>query len=168
MDILQIPEFLTADELKSLTELDVKPPTGHIDVNIKSLRQKRLFKFILNDAKQVVETHFETLLYTDYMAYTLLKDGDLVPPHIDNKTLDGKPNASPYRSHTAMIYLNSAGSDFVGGTLMFPDSDDYVIPVAGMLVGFSCNLKHLVTTVVGGPRKALAIWFSEDPKRERY
>ena len=83
--------------------------------------------------------------------------------HADNRTLDGKPNHTPQRSFSAIVYLNN---EFMGGELDFPDRGEQIEPHAGLMVAFPSDYVHQVLPVTAGKRYSLNLWFTQDPKRE--
>ena len=78
-------------------------------------------------------------------------------PHVD------KANIASY-DYSALLYLNSHGSDFDGGEFAFIDaSDDKLVhPIQGRLLTFTSGLEnlHQVREVTRGTRYVLAMWFT--------
>ncbi|HEY5985392.1 MAG TPA: 2OG-Fe(II) oxygenase [Streptosporangiaceae bacterium] len=77
---------------------------------------------------------------------------------------------TPFRSHAAILYLNSSGpgGTYTGGTLRFPARAVEVIPASGTLIAFPCghDFEHRVSVVSGGPRYTVAMWCTTQPDRE--
>ncbi|KAL4431217.1 hypothetical protein ABPG75_006473 [Micractinium tetrahymenae] len=75
------------------------------------------------------------------------------------------------RAYSAVCYLNTAGSDFRGGTFLFQrlgDISDEAAPVEvhalpGRVVAYSAQDVHSITPVTAGERFTLTLWFTEDP-----
>lgn len=105
-------------------------------------------------------------LYADYVALTASEIGMSHVLHSDAETLDGEPNHTSWRWVTAMLYLNTQGEDFNGGSIVFPRIGIEIPPKAGRLVGFRCDgiHAHEVPPVASGIRRAVAIWFTPDEK----
>ena len=97
----------------------------------------------------------------DYYAYTRMLPGSSHPLHADALTLDGRPNHTPYRVASAMVYLSESNLDFGGGWLQFPKLGVKVRERVGLMTGFLTDLEyqHTVPEVTWGVRDALAIWF---------
>ena len=105
--------------------------------------------------------------HSDHMIETILMaalgPGGHHIAHADNRTLDGKPNHTPQRSFSAIVYLNN---EFMGGELDFPDRGEQIEPHAGLMVAFPSDYVHQVLPVTAGKRYSLNLWFTQDPKRE--
>jgi hypothetical protein len=114
------------------------------------------------DVAERIRAHFALPpLRVDYCAYTRLWPGGMHSLHSDAVTLDGRPNHTPDRVASAMLYLTDGETDFEGGALRFPKLEIEVTPRIGLLVGFLTNLdyQHEVPPVTAGVRDALAMWF---------
>jgi hypothetical protein len=107
--------------------------------------------------------------YIDFTLLTEMKPGDYHALHADNvkQVQDGRwvPNHTPWREHTAMLYLNTSAVDYEGGLLRFPTIRQEIVPQVGLLVSFPCGqqYEHEVTAVQQGCRYAISIWFTRDP-----
>jgi predicted 2-oxoglutarate/Fe(II)-dependent dioxygenase YbiX len=114
--------------------------------------------------------NIEGQLFVDFTLVSEMREGDSHPLHADNEREDegGQwvPNHTPWRDHTAMLYLNSSGIDYQGGLLRFPLLARDIAPQAGQLVGFSCRHQHQheVTAVQGGRRYSVSMWLTSDPE----
>jgi predicted 2-oxoglutarate/Fe(II)-dependent dioxygenase YbiX len=110
-------------------------------------------------------------LCSDFTLVSRMAKGDWHPLHADNESMGESgvwvPNHTPWRTHTAMLYLNSEGEAFEGGVLRFAGLDLRGNPRAGLLVGFRCDHshRHEVETVRRGFRHAISLWFTYDPSR---
>jgi predicted 2-oxoglutarate/Fe(II)-dependent dioxygenase YbiX len=110
------------------------------------------------------------------LEFTLVSEmhpGDCHPLHADNeRRSDGQwvPNHTPYRSHAAILYLNSGGQDgdYSGGMLRFPERRFEVVPRAGTLVAFPCGraFEHEVGVIADGSRYTFALWMTRHSERE--
>jgi hypothetical protein len=82
------------------------------------------------------------------------------------KTPEGwRPNHTPWLTRVGLIYLNTSGVDYQGGSLRLPALGRTIEPRAGLLVAFPSGRRHVheVTRVEAGVRRALAIWLTADP-----
>lgn len=92
--------------------------------------------------------------------------GERHPLHCDNVEVgqDGKwrPNHTPQRDYSALIYLNS---DFSGGELHLPGRFE-IKPEEGLLVGFPStqDFPHEVYPVTDGVRYSLPVWMTKDTR----
>jgi hypothetical protein len=75
--------------------------------------------------------------------------------HADNVLRDGRPNHTPHRAWSAILYLSSCG----GGELVFTDLGARVTPAPGLLAVFPADVFHHTTPVTSGERHSLAMWF---------
>lgn len=91
-----------------------------------------------------------------------LEGDELDPPHADNIEPDGiTPNASPWRSHGVVIYLNE---DFEGGNLFYSNHNLVVTPVQGLCAIHRAGLEdqHGVRKVRSGTRHTIVTFATED------
>lgn len=104
-------------------------------------------------------------LFADYVALTASERGMSHVLHADAETPEGEPNHTSWRWVTAMIYLNTQGEDFEGGSIVFPKIGREISPKAGQMVGFRCDgiHAHEVPAVTSGIRRAVAMWFTPNP-----
>lgn len=107
----------------------------------------------------------------EYVNLTLLArmdPGDSHVMHADNVMLDGRtPNHTPWRTHTAMVYLNRRAPEW-GGELVLPGVGLRYTPRTGTMVAMPAGhaYRHEVTEVKEGSRYTVAIWMTDDPKHE--
>ena len=92
-----------------------------------------------------------------------------MPPHADDRHMDGTPNDMPWRQCAAVVYLND---DYAGGEFIFSHASPPVSikPVKGSLVAFGGGLDftHEVRPAIGGSRYTMPGWYTSDPRyRER-
>lgn len=108
-------------------------------------------------------------LAVEFTLLTEMGPGDQHPLHADNERqqADGKwvPNHTPFRDYVALLYLNTGGIHFEGGTLRFPALHRDIVPVAGDLVGFTCGREHQheVTPMIHGYRYSVSMWMTANP-----
>jgi Rps23 Pro-64 3,4-dihydroxylase Tpa1-like proline 4-hydroxylase len=101
-------------------------------------------------------------IYSDSAQIVRWSAGAELPPHADNIEPDGRPNATPHRSHSSVLYLNDG---FVGGEIYFPGLQVRVRPEPGLLIAFTAGTEHVhgVLPILSGERFTLAGWFTQDP-----
>jgi hypothetical protein len=103
-----------------------------------------------------------TNLYVEYPQFVKWEPGWELPPHCDNCEPDGiTPNATPWRSHGGVIYLND---DFEGGEIFYPKLDLEIRPNPGMMVIHPAGLEYLhgVKKVTEGIRHTISVFFTYD------
>jgi predicted 2-oxoglutarate/Fe(II)-dependent dioxygenase YbiX len=131
---------------------------------------KSLVRPIREAAKEYIISRIDTghtVIYPEYSMLAKMCEGDKHELHADAVTLQGEPNHTYWRTHTAMIYLNSFKLDYTGGEIMFPQFGIKYGPLAGTLVAFSTDLahRHLVNPIESGERYSLALWYTTDAHR---
>ena len=85
--------------------------------------------------------------------------------HVDNLEPDGRPNPTPHRAFSSILYLNDG---YEGGETYFPGHNLRIKPEAGALVLFGAGPEyvHGVTRVTKGLRYTYAGWFTYDKTME--
>jgi predicted 2-oxoglutarate/Fe(II)-dependent dioxygenase YbiX len=118
-----------------------------------------------------------TPLYFQFSDLFSVGDGGSMGAHADNCFWDPdshrwKRNEFSYRKFSAVLYLNSSGTDFEGGNLEFIRQSNLpskgleikqvVVPTAGRLVVFGSGSRnlHRVAEVLRGRRCVLSAWFT--------
>lgn len=107
-------------------------------------------------------------LLPDFTAYTTVAKGGAHELHADNSKPDGSPNHTSWRAATGILYLNTGGTDFAGGEIVFPQFGLTITPKPGLLVSFPCGweYRHQVPAVTRGERHSIAFWTTLDRARE--
>jgi len=138
---------------------DVLPPC-ELDA-IRIMQQVRFLAQTL--LCQIVQ--LQRPLYSDTAQLVRWHEGHELTPHADNIEPDGRPNATPHRSFSSLIYLND---DYEGGETYFPGHGVRLKPQAGALVLFGAGPQyvHGVSRVARGLRYTYAGWFTFDKSRE--
>ncbi len=141
-------------------------PDSELDA-IRVMQQVR--SFTLNTLYQAVRP--DEPLYSDTAQLVRWHEGIELQPHVDNMEPDGRPNISPHRSFSSILYLND---DYEGGETYFPGHGIRIKPTAGALVVFGAGAEyvHGVSRVTKGLRYTYAGWFTydkafEDPNAPR-
>lgn len=101
-------------------------------------------------------------IFSDSAQIVRWSAGAELTPHADNIEPDGRPNATPHRTHSSVLYLNDG---FVGGEIFFPGLQLRVRPEPGLLIAFTSGTEHVhgVLPILSGERFTLAGWFTQDP-----
>jgi hypothetical protein len=104
-------------------------------------------------------------IYSDTAQLVRWHEGLELTPHTDNMEPDGRPNGTPHRSFSSLMYLND---DYEGGETYFPGHGVRLKPEAGALVVFGAGPEfvHGVTRVRRGLRYTYAGWFTYDKELE--
>ncbi len=104
-------------------------------------------------------------LYSDTAQLVRWDEGQELTPHADNIEPDGRPNGTPHRSFSSLVYLND---DYSGGHTFFPGLGLGIVPKPGRLVAFGsgCDYVHGVTKITQGVRHTYAGWFTYDEKMQ--
>lgn len=121
-------------------------------------------KIIVNsyrfDVSWLARTLFKEKLYIDYTDAVHWPSGMEMKPHSDNCWLDGSPNYTNWRTHTAVLYLND---DYEGGRTFFPEINYESTPKKGRVIIFPSGIEYLHgVTKVEGDRYTLSTWFTPD------
>jgi len=85
--------------------------------------------------------------------------GAQMQPHSDNNR-----DYLKQRDYTAILYLNSSGPDFKGGSFHFCDSQGVsqqeIIPQTGRLLVFESGMTHKLDLLSEGSRYTVTVWFT--------
>lgn len=130
---------------------------GHLENGTLIKKIVNAFNF---DATELVRRTFNMKVYPDYTDLVLWEPGSGMVVHADNCDQEGKPNYCAWRQFSGVLYLND---NFMGGETFFPDHGPlFVKPKKGKFVIYPAGLEysHGVTTVVGGNRYTMPIWFT--------
>lgn len=99
-------------------------------------------------------------LYTEHPQFVKWEPGWELTPHCDNCEPDGiTPNATPWRSHGGVIYLND---DFEGGELFYPKLGKEIKPKPGLMVIHPAGVEYLhgIKKVTEGIRHTISVFFT--------
>ncbi|MBF9131561.1 2OG-Fe(II) oxygenase [Plantactinospora sp. S1510] len=188
MDILVEPDFVPPTqcahliaEFRRVSDLDAGSRKTTIRTELPAVALRRHGCLDLDPVRDRVLARlgwFYRVSGSLYLEYTLLSEmraGDRHVLHADSERLDNgvwTPNHTPFRSHAAMLYLNTSGpaGDYRGGLLRFPGMGREISPTAGTLVGFTSGRahQHEVTTVRDGIRYAVAFWLTPHRTHEEH
>jgi predicted 2-oxoglutarate/Fe(II)-dependent dioxygenase YbiX len=122
---------------------------------------------LFTEIKKEAEQLFGCELDLCNASYQSLPKGSSNSMHSDTTMLDGSPIAKDGTPEevewSGLLYLNTEGLDFKGGTLFFEEFDLEYFPKAGDLVLFKGDLEHRheVREVLGGDRKNIVFFWAK-------
>jgi len=173
------PDFLPAEKCKIIidamadgTKYATLSTQTRIEIpakNLKSLSQEAYHVTSTARARAVnlVREFYGTdKIWNEFTLLSNLYGGDHYPLHADNEKKDKHgiwiPNHASQRDYSAILYLNTSGSDFQGGHIIFPEIGQDIIPCAGLLIGFQSNRNflHQTTPVTQGNRFTMSLWMT--------
>lgn len=138
----------------------------HISKVFTEWKNKKYYSLlidVLKEIKKEIETSFdiEAPVYADSYMFVKWIEGKQQYPHADSHHNTGRPNNTPWRKFSTVLYLND---EFDGGETYFPDHDLSIEPKKGRLALFSSGLdyKHGVNRVENGVRKNLIAFWGYD------
>ncbi len=173
------PDFLSIDKCKIIidaissgTKYATFANDKRIEIpanNLKSWSQEA--HEILGEARPravnlIREFYGADKVWNEFTLLSNLHGGDHHPLHADNERKDVNgiwiPNHTSQRNYSAVLYLNTSGSDFQGGHIVFPELGQDIIPRSGLLIGFPSNRNflHQTTPVTQGNRFAVSLWMT--------
>jgi hypothetical protein len=95
--------------------------------------------------------------------------------HCDSVLLDGSPwddgnTALDDLEFSALVYLNTSGVDYKGGSIYFPNQKLEVMPKTGQMIFFrgDINHPHGVSMVTSGKRYALILFYGRSDRVKSY
>lgn len=116
------------------------------------------------EMRDIIKSHniISTNIYAEYPQFVKWEPGWELPPHCDNCEPDGiTPNATPWRSHGGVIYLND---NFEGGEIFYPKLNKEIRPKPGMMVIHPAGIDYLhgIKKVTEGIRHTISVFFTYD------
>jgi len=95
--------------------------------------------------------------------------------HCDSVQLDGTPwndgnTMLEDLEFSALVYLNTCGEDYTGGTIYFPNQELEIMPKAGQMIFFRGDIEHPhgVSEVISGKRYALVLFYGRSDRVKAY
>jgi hypothetical protein len=95
--------------------------------------------------------------------------------HCDSVQLDGTPwndgnTMLEDLEFSALVYLNTCGEDYSGGTIYFPNQEIEIAPKAGQMLFFKGDIDHPhgVSEVTSGKRYALVLFYGRSDRVKAY
>lgn len=148
----------------SLVASKTNGETGAIHDDDSEINKKLGQLFV--DIKQEAEKFFGVEIDLCQASYQLLLTGAVNGLHADSTKLDGSPiqdDGTPEELEwSGLLYLNTYGKEFTGGTLFFPEFDLSYEPKVGDLVLFKGDVehRHQVLEVLSGERRNLVFFWA--------
>ena len=109
------------------------------------------------------------------MMALISKGGENRGLHCDAVQLDGSPwddgnTLLEDLEFSALVYLNSCGTDYTGGEISFPNQDLKISPDAGQMIFFRGDVDHPhgVAEVTSGERYALILFYGRSDRVRIY
>jgi hypothetical protein len=95
--------------------------------------------------------------------------------HCDSVQLDGTPwddgnTLLEDLEFSALVYLNTSGVDYVGGSIYFPNQNIELMPKTGQMIFFRGDIDHPhgVSEVTSGKRYALVLFYGRSDRVKAY
>jgi hypothetical protein len=95
--------------------------------------------------------------------------------HCDSVQLDGTPwddgnTMLEDLEFSALVYLNTSGIDYTGGTIYFPNQEINLMPKTGQMIFFRGDIEHPhgVSEVTSGKRYALILFYGRSDRVKSY
>lgn len=137
---------------------------------IKDIYIRDLVEGYVKQIMEKLKCHYSIKepIYPDSINLVKWETGHELGEHADAFFADGRPNYTPYRKYSSIVYLNQ---DFEGGSFEFTKGNcDEIQPETGLLVAFTAGLQdmHKVNMVKSGIRYTLACWFTDDPSKSKF
>lgn len=152
--------YRTSVEADALSmENPVARLTGNLEDDASILKTTE----VVLRVKREMEKFFEMDFSLVNCNYTIMHPGSWNGLHADSSELDGDPIPESKELHySALIYLNSNGTDYTGGELFFPLQDLSIKPQKGTVVFFKGDYTrpHGVNTIESGDRKAIVLFLT--------
>jgi predicted 2-oxoglutarate/Fe(II)-dependent dioxygenase YbiX len=129
-----------------------------LDSTISSLLKEKCIEI----REKIIKIDGNLNLQCEYPQFVKWEKGWELTPHADNIEQDGvTPNATPWRSHGAVLYLND---DYEGGELFYPNLGIEIKPKSRMLAVHRADINqtHGVKTVIGGIRHTISTFLTYD------
>lgn len=104
------------------------------------------------------------VLHSDTAQLVRWDPGQELKPHADNIEPDGRPNGTPHRAMSCVVYLND---NYGGGETFFPGLGFRIKPEPGLMLAFGSGETHVhgVTRVRDARRYMIATWFTFDKRQ---
>lgn len=95
--------------------------------------------------------------------------------HCDSVQIDGTPwddgnTALENLEFSALVYLNTSGIDYEGGSIYFPNQELNLMPKTGQMIFFKGDIEHPhgVSEVTFGKRYALILFYGRSDRVKTY
>jgi hypothetical protein len=135
-----------------------------------------LFTQIVNNvAKKINDFYGVDVVAINPQLAEISKGGKNDGLHCDSVQLDGTPwddgnTMLEDLEFSALVYLNTSGVDYTGGTIYFPNQDVNLMPKTGQMIFFRGDIDHPhgVSEVTSGKRYALVLFYGRSDRVKAY
>lgn len=135
-----------------------------------------LFSQIINRvAKEINKFYDVDVVAINPMLAEISEGGKNDGLHCDSVQLDGTPwddgnTMLEDLEFSALVYLNTSGTDYSGGGIYFPNQGLTVLPKTGQLIFFRGDIDHPhgVAEVTSGKRYALVLFYGRSDRVKAY
>jgi hypothetical protein len=135
-----------------------------------------LFTQIINDvAKRINDFYGVDVVAINPQLAEISEGGKNDGLHCDSVQLDGTPwddgnTMLEDLEFSALVYLNTSGVDYSGGTIYFPNQNIDLMPKAGQMIFFRGDIDHPhgVSEVTSGKRYALVLFYGRSDRVKAY
>jgi hypothetical protein len=135
-----------------------------------------LFTQIVNGvAKKINDFYGVDVVAINPQLAEISKGGKNDGLHCDSVQLDGTPwddgnTMLEDLEFSALVYLNTSGVDYTGGTIYFPNQDINLMPKTGQMIFFRGDIDHPhgVSEVTSGKRHALVLFYGRSDRVKVY
>jgi len=163
-------DYFEAQHVENRQDNNVNPRFNNRVVYYEGVKKngeiKALMKRVHTDVARILKEFYgeEAEILPEASHLVKWPIGSSLGNHADNAYEDGRPNYVPWRTYSAIIYLND---DYTGGEFYFKKYAYDLKPETGLLVGFTAGTNHIhgVREVTTGTRYAFPMWFCQDRKR---
>jgi hypothetical protein len=135
-----------------------------------------LFTQIINDvAKRINDFYGVDVVAINPQLAEISEGGKNDGLHCDSVQIDGTPwddgnTMLEDLEFSALVYLNTSGVDYSGGTIYFPNQNIDLMPKAGQMIFFRGDIEHPhgVSEVTSGKRYALVLFYGRSDRVKAY
>ena len=145
-------------------------PVENESTNIAS----SLLTDVVNAVGGKIGEHYGVDAVVSVAIFAEISEGGKNGLHCDAVMLDGTPwedgDWQEDMEFSALLYLNTSGSDYEGGQISFPNQDLVITPKTGRLIFFPGDIDHPheVLEVSAGKRYTLVLFYGSRDKVRQY
>jgi hypothetical protein len=144
--------------------------------NEKDYKAGLLFTETINRvANKINEFYGVDVVPINPMLAEISKGGKNEGLHCDSVQLDGTPwddgnTALEDLEFSALVYLNTSGVDYEGGSIYFPNQEIDLMPKTGQMIFFRGDIDHPhgVSMVTSGKRYTLVLFYGRSDRVKTY
>ena len=135
-----------------------------------------LFTETINRVAEEINKFYEVdVVPLNPMLAEISKGGENQGLHCDSVQLDGSPwddgnTVLDDLEFSALVYLNTSGIDYKGGSIYFPNQELDIMPKTGQMIFFRGDIEHPhgVSMVTSGKRYALVLFYGRSDRVKAY